>query len=48
MVDPEHPHIWFESCPGCFGVYFDAGEFSDYKEKTVLDFVRSLFSKERL
>lgn len=47
MVDPKQPHIWFESCTECFGVYFDAGEFRDFKEKTVLDFVRALFSKER-
>lgn len=48
MVDARQPHIWYESCPSCFGVYFDAGEFSDYKEKTVMDFFRELFAKERL
>ncbi|MGR8950172.1 MAG: zf-TFIIB domain-containing protein [Gammaproteobacteria bacterium] len=47
MVDPDQPHIWFESCARCFGVYFDAGEFSDYKDKSVLDFVRAVFSPER-
>lgn len=48
MVDAEQPHIWYEGCPSCYGVFFDAGEFSDYKEKTVVDFFRSLFAKERL
>ena len=47
MVDARQPHIWYESCPGCYGVFFDAGEFRDYREKTVLDFFRDLFAKER-
>lgn len=47
MVDARQPHIWYESCPSCFGVFFDAGEFRDYKEKTVTDFFRDLFAKER-
>ena len=47
MVDPDQPHIWYEACSRCFGVFFDAGEFRDYKEKTVLDFVRDLFTPER-
>lgn len=48
MVDLDQSHIWYESCPTCYGVYFDAGEFRDYKEKTVLDFFRILFGKARL
>jgi Zn-finger nucleic acid-binding protein len=47
MVDARQHHIWYESCPSCFGVFFDAGEFRDYKEKTVMDFFRDLFTKER-
>lgn len=47
MVDAQQPHIWYEGCPDCFGVFFDAGEFRDYKEKTVVDFFRDLFAKER-
>ena len=47
MVDAQQSHIWYESCPVCYGVFFDAGEFADYKEKTVLDFFRALFAKER-
>ena len=47
MVDVRQPHIWYESCSSCYGVYFDAGEFSDYKEKTIMDFFRELFAKER-
>ena len=48
MVDVHQPHIWYEGCPSCYGVFFDAGEFADYKEKTVMDFFRDLFAKERL
>jgi Zn-finger nucleic acid-binding protein len=47
MVDRDQPHIWYEACTSCYGVFFDAGEFRDYKEKTVLDFFRDLFAKER-
>lgn len=47
MVDREQPHIWYEACTSCYGVFFDAGEFRDYKEKTPLDFFRDLFAKER-
>ena len=47
MVDRDQPHIWYEGCPSCFGVFFDAGEFRDYKEKTVVDFFRDIFTKER-
>ena len=47
MVDPVQPHIWYESCSACSGVYFDAGEFADYKDRTILDFVRDLFAQER-
>lgn len=47
MVDRSQPHIWYEACTTCYGVFFDAGEFRDYKEKTVLDFFRDLFTKER-
>jgi len=47
MVDRRQPHIWYESCTVCHGLYFDAGEFKDYKSETVLDFFRDLFAKER-
>lgn len=47
MVDPQQPHIWFESCPTCYGRFFDAGEFRDLAEHTVRDFVRRLSAKAR-
>lgn len=47
MVDRAQPHIWYEACTSCYGVFFDAGEFRDYKESTVVDFFKDLFAKER-
>ena len=47
MVDVQQPHIWYEACTSCYSVFFDAGEFTDYKEITVLDFFKDLFAKGR-
>jgi Zn-finger nucleic acid-binding protein len=30
VVNPAMLHIYFEACPVCHGVWFDAGEFTDY------------------
>lgn len=37
MVDKDQSHIKYESCPMCYGTFFDAGEFRDLKEYNVLD-----------
>ena len=47
MVDKDQPHIRYEACTTCYGVYFDAGEFRDYKEETILDFFKDLLAKNR-
>ena len=47
MVDPNQPHIWYESCGVCYGTFFDAGEFKDFKTQTFLDFLKSFTVKER-
>ena len=47
MVDLRQPHLWYEACPHCYGVFFDAGEFKDYSQKTLVESVRDLFVKER-
>ena len=47
MVDKDQPHIRFEACTSCYGVFFDAGEFKDYKEHNVLDFFKDLFTRAR-
>jgi uncharacterized protein len=38
MVDVGQPHIWLESCPVCYGVFLDAGEFTDLKEQTFAEY----------
>ena len=47
MVDNEQPHIWYEACGSCYGVFFDAGEFTDFKHYTIADIFRDLAAKER-
>ena len=47
MVDLNQPHIWFENCCVCGGSFFDAGEFHDLRDQTVVDFFKDLLGKER-
>ena len=47
MVVADQHHIWYEKCSKCYGVFFDAGEFSDYVEKDIFDFLKGVFAKER-
>ncbi|HSN72236.1 MAG TPA: zf-TFIIB domain-containing protein, partial [Steroidobacteraceae bacterium] len=46
-TDAEQTHIGYESCPGCGGVFFDAGEFTDWKQETVSDFFKGLRARFR-
>jgi Zn-finger nucleic acid-binding protein len=47
MVDKKHPNVWYEQCSVCNGTYFDAGEFRDLKERSILDVFRDLFTRPR-
>ena len=47
MVDLKQPHISYEACPHCYGVFFDAGEFKDYSQKTLVESIRDLFPREK-
>ena len=47
MVVNGQPHIWYEACPVCYGTYFDAGEFKDFKSENFMDTVKAIFRKER-
>ena len=47
MVDAAQPHIRFESCPVCHGRFYDAGEFRDFAEHGVGEFLRNLFAGPR-
>jgi Zn-finger nucleic acid-binding protein len=46
-MDERQTHIWFEQCPACEGMFFDAGEFSDLKYDTFMDRVRGLLRGKR-
>lgn len=37
--------IRIETCPKCNGSYFDAGEFREFAEPTILEFVKDLFAR---
>src|SRR5687768_1117177 len=43
MSVPRQPHIKYESCPVCYGAFFDAGEFRDYASQTPGEQVRLFF-----
>ena len=47
MVVSGQPHINYEACTVCYGVFFDAGEFSDFKNETFLDSLKAVFAKPR-
>jgi len=47
VVDPDQPHIHLETCASCGGTFFDAGEFKDYKDHTLVDMLRDWFAKPR-
>lgn len=42
VADKFQPHIFYDVCPKGHGVYFDAGEFKDFKEETLGDFFKGL------
>ena len=44
MVDRERPNIHYEACTVCFGAFFDAGEFKQYRQHTVSELLTDLFS----
>ena len=47
MVDPQQPHIWFESCQNCYGRFYDAGEFKDFAERDFHDLILDWNAKPR-
>ena len=40
---PNQLHIKYESCPVCYGAFFDAGEFTDYANHTLGEQVSNFF-----
>ena len=47
IVDAKQSHIHLETCPVCQGMFFDAGEFADWKNETLMDVVKSWFARPR-
>ncbi len=47
MVDAKQRHIHYENCPACSGVFFDAGEFADFKKEGWLDALKDLVAGPR-
>ncbi|MEW6302384.1 MAG: zf-TFIIB domain-containing protein [Verrucomicrobiota bacterium] len=47
MVDNDQPHIRYEACKLCGGLFLDAGEFRDLKEESLKDWLKSLFRKRK-
>ena len=45
-ADPKQHHIWWEVCDD-HGIFMDAGEFSDYKAETLLDWFRGVLKGKR-
>lgn len=45
-ADSKQKHIWYEICHD-HGMFMDAGEFSDFKQESLLDFFRSLIKGNR-
>lgn len=45
MVVSAQPHIAYEACTVCYGVYFDAGEFTDFREETFGETMNALFGR---
>lgn len=50
VADKFQPHIHYELCHKGHGVFFDAGEFKDFKEENLGDFFKDLawlFTKKK-
>ena len=43
MSDPKQPHVRFEQCTVCGGLFLDAGELKDLSELTLRERIRTLF-----
>ncbi len=47
MTDVDQHHIDYEACTVCYGVFLDAGEFKDWKNYTVSDYLKGLFTHKK-
>ncbi len=47
ITDAKQTHIRYETCPGCGGYFFDAGEFTDWKQETTSDYFKDFLARFR-
>ena len=47
LTDEKQTHISYEKCPECENVFFDAGEFTDWKHETLMDVFRGILARIR-
>ncbi|GAB5500390.1 MAG: hypothetical protein PsegKO_27010 [Pseudohongiellaceae bacterium] len=47
IEDPAQPHIWVENCASCGSTFFDAGELTDLKERTLGDIFKRFLKGSR-
>ncbi len=45
-ADAKQKHIWYEVCHD-HGMFMDAGEFTDFKEESLLDWFRAVIKGDR-
>ena len=45
MAFPEQPHIKYEMCSVCNGLFLDAGEFKDLQETSFAERIKDLFGR---
>lgn len=45
LVDAHVPGLRYEACSKCYGFFFDAGEFKQYKGQTLLERIKKLLTK---
>ena len=45
MMGPRRSNIWFETCPSCYGLFYDAGEFKDTGKPSAISVIREMYAK---
>jgi Zn-finger nucleic acid-binding protein len=46
MLDRRTRSVWYESCPVCYGKFFDAGEFRAIQPRTMMDVLRGMIGRD--
>jgi Zn-finger nucleic acid-binding protein len=46
LLDRHTREVWYESCPICYGKFFDAGEFRAIQPRTLGEVLRSLLGSD--